>query len=127
VPDHGDAERRAITAFCDALPFLRTRAAAGFWEDTLEMHVAEVAEGGSAAAACRELNLELDDRRLATRGGEPGIDGAVTDWLPAPQLVGAYTCPLRRCARRADRDEQARPPRCALTGDQMTFVRRNAG
>lgn len=125
MPNHGDAERRAVTAFCDALPFLRTRAARGFWDDTLEMHVAEVAEGGSAVAACRELNLELDDRPV-TRG-EPGIDGAVTDWLPAPNLVGAYTCPTRRCARRADRDDQARPPRCALTDEQMTFVRRNAG
>lgn len=127
LPNHGDAERRALTAFCNALPYLHVHAARGFWIDTLDMHVAEVAGGGSAVAACRELELELDDQqRLVTRGGEPRIDGAATNWLPEPTLVGAYVCPLRRCARRADRDEQGRPPRCALTGDQMSFVRRNA-
>jgi hypothetical protein len=126
-PRDTDAERLALAAFCAALPGLRHRAASGFWEDTLDMHVTEVAEGGSAVDACRELSLEFDDTSRTsyggtTRGGEPGIDGAATNWLPKPVLHGDYRCPLRRCARRDRRDERGRPPRCALSGDQMRFV-----
>jgi hypothetical protein len=36
-------------------------------------------------------------------------------------IVGDYRCPNGRCARRADRDEQARVPECHLTGTPMVF------
>ena len=73
---------------------------------------------------CRELSLEFgtSDWLGPTRGGEPGIDGAATNWLPQPVLHGDYRCPLRRCVRQDDRDERGRPPRCALSGEQMLFV-----
>jgi hypothetical protein len=127
VERHLDEERLAITVLCTALPTLRIRAARGFWEDILDRHVAEVSAGGSAVAACRELALDVHpDGRPGTRGGESGIDGATTDWLPPPVLMGDYVCPLRRCARRADRDDHGRPPRCALSDEHMRFVRRAA-
>lgn len=117
-----EADRWALAVFCSALPELRVKASDGFWEDTLDMHVAEVAGGGSALAACRELSLDLN-RPSPHRGDGAGIDGAATDWIPAPVVLGGYVCPLRRCVRRGERDEQGRPPRCAVAGEQMTFRR----
>ena len=115
-------ERLALAAFCAALPGLRDRAVSGFWEDTLDMHTGEIAAGGSAADACRELGLTFDPAEpWHFRSGEPGIDGAATSWLPEPALHGDYRCPLRRCARRGRRDDRGRPPRCALSGEQMSF------
>lgn len=122
-PRDAEADRLALAAFCVALPALRSRAASGFWEDTLEMHVAEITEGGSAEDACRELGLELGQLNSGLyRGGEPGINGATTNWLSKPVLHGDYRCPLRRCVRRDGRDDRGRPPRCALSGEQMLFV-----
>lgn len=123
-PRDAETERVALAAFCAALPGLRRRADSGFWDDTLEMHVAEIAAGGSALDACRELSREFDTTNWPgpTRGGEPGIDGAATNWLPKPVLHGDYRCPLRRCVRRDRRDEQGRLPRCGLSGEQMRFV-----
>ncbi len=122
-PRDARLERLALAGFCAALPGLRDRAASGFWEDTLDMHVTEVAAGASAADACRELGLTVDPSDTGHyRGSEPGIDGAATSWLPAPELHGDYRCPLRRCARRDHRDDRGRPPRCALSGDPMLFL-----
>lgn len=118
------AEREALAAFCAALPTLRASAARGFWQDTLEMHLAEVAAGGSAVRACAELGLTGTGE---TTRGEGTLEGASTSWLPAPALYGDYRCPLERCARRAGRDEQARPPRCALSGEPMRYVRQDPG
>ncbi|WP_026422814.1 hypothetical protein [Actinokineospora inagensis] len=126
-PDRAEAERLALAALCAALPDLRPRAARGFWEDALDMHVAEVAGGGSAVAACRELGLQTDVTHPPNRGEDPADVGVRTDWLPSPTLVGDYRCPGRHCARRADRDEQARPPRCAIFDEPMRFVRGNTG
>ncbi|WP_446044687.1 hypothetical protein [Streptomyces olivaceus] len=95
-------------------------------EDVLDRHAVEVSAGGSALAACRELALDLDPRSgNGTRGAEQDVDGATVDWLPAPVLMGDYVCPLRRCARRADRDDHGRPPRCAVSDEAMWFVRRD--
>ncbi|RLK59049.1 hypothetical protein [Actinokineospora cianjurensis] len=118
MPAPVDGEQHALAVFCAALPRLRASAVLQFWEDTLEMHVAEVAAGGSAASACRELALTV----APPPNRDDGV-GARTDWLAAPSLVGAYVCPGKRCPRRADRDEQARPPRCAVFDEQMRFVR----
>jgi hypothetical protein len=113
-----ESERSALSVFCAALPDLRVRAARGFWQDTLDMHVSEVAEGGS----CRELGL------LARPGGDSpergDLEGASAGWLPAPVLVGDYHCPVDRCVRRAARDDEGRPPRCALYDQPMSFARR---
>ncbi|MBM7775031.1 hypothetical protein JOD54_005235 [Actinokineospora baliensis] len=122
MPAADEAERSALAVFCAALPRLRVLAVRGFWEDTLEMHAAEVAAGGSAVSACREL--DIDRARDSVRGDKDDA-GARTDWLPPPTLVGDYHCPGRRCARRADRDDQARPPRCAVFDEQMRFERRS--
>jgi hypothetical protein len=118
------AERAALAAFCAALPMLVERAARGFWQDTLEMHVAEVAGGGPAVRACRELGLHTGEED-PHRGGDEGLAGASAAWLPLPALVGDYRCPLARCDRRAGRDEQARPPRCAVSGEPMRYVRQD--
>lgn len=124
-PDDAATEDLVLAAFCRALPELQARAARGFWRDRLDMHVAEIAAGGSAVLACRELNLGTPADR-ATRGGDGGpVDGASTSWLPPPSVVGDYRCPLDRCARRADRDQQARPPRCGIADAPMRYVRRD--
>ena len=116
-------ERRMLAAFCAGLPRLREKAAEGFWDDRLEMHVEEVATGGSAVAACAELGLVATPGtgRPQTRGTDPGLAAAATDWLAEPEVVGDYACPLRRCGRRAGRDEQARPPHCAVAEKPMRF------
>src|SRR6187399_2695828 len=114
-----EGERRMLAAFCAALPELRVRAERGFWADTLDMHVTEVAGGASVVAACRELDLSFgDDIGSPSRGGEPDVTGGATNWLPKPEVSGDYFCPLRRCSRRAGRDESGRPPRCALADKQ---------
>jgi len=119
-------EREVLAALCLALPALRARADAGFWADTLDMHLADVLGGESAAAACEQLGLtfgqEAEDD--TTRGERPA--DAVGDLWPAPSLIGDYHCPLRRCVRRAGRDDRGRPPRCWLTGEQMLFTSRDA-
>ncbi|GAA3059203.1 hypothetical protein [Actinokineospora globicatena] len=120
MPATVDGEQYALAVFCAAVPGLRTRAVRGFWEDTLEMHVAEVAAGGSAVSACKELKL---DPAAAPPPNRDDGTGPRTDWLPVPSLVGGYVCPGKRCARRADRDDDARPPRCAVFDEQMRFVR----
>lgn len=121
-----ESERSALSAFCAALPELRARAARGFWQDTLDMHVAEVAEGGSALAACRELGLLRPDSDAPVSGAaERGeLEGASAGWLPQPSLIGDYHCPVRRCARRGARDDDGRPPWCALSEQPMTYARR---
>jgi hypothetical protein len=121
-----ESERSALSAFCVGLPGLRARAARGFWQDTLEMHVAEVVEGGSAVAAFRELGL------LSPPEGDGGLDpvergeelaGGSAAWLPRPVLVGDYHCPLQRCVRRGVRDDDGRPPWCALSDQPMRYAR----
>ena len=121
-PTAGQADRWALAVFCAALPSLREMAAEGFWEDTLAMHIAEVAGGGSAMAACRDLELDLNQPEDVQRDGA-GIGGSTTDWLPRPEVIGAYSCPLRRCPRRSNRDADAVAPRCELAGQTMRFVR----
>lgn len=118
-------EREALASLCAALPALRVRAEAGFWDDTLDMHLADVLAGESALAACEQLGLVPDGTSPAdpTRVGRPA--DAATDLWPAPSLVGDYRCPLRRCVRRAGRDDHGRPPRCSLTGDRMLFTSRD--
>lgn len=123
-------EREVLAALCAALPALRERAEAGFWADTLDMHVAEVIGGESAVVACEQLDLTFDHDD--TEGADPDTprsvrsDDAVADLWPAPSLVGDYHCPLRRCGRRDSRDDLGRPPRCWLTDEQMRFSTRGA-
>lgn len=117
------AERELLAALCAALPALRRRAEAGFWSDTLDMHVADLLAGESAVVVCGELGLTFDDVR--TQRGDRAGD-SVADLWPAPSLVGEYHCPLRRCGRRSNRDDLGRPPRCWLTDDQMLFSSRDA-
>lgn len=122
-PRPAKAERAVLAALCAALPALRQRAEAGFWADTLDMHVTDVLEGESAVVACEQLGLtfDADDTQRGVRS-----DDAVADLWPAPSLVGDYHCPLRRCGRRDSRDDLGRPPRCWLTDDQMPFSSRDA-
>ncbi|GAB3439678.1 hypothetical protein [Actinophytocola sediminis] len=118
-------ERELLAALCAALPALRERAEAGFWVDTLDMHLADLLAGESAVVVCARLDLTFD-RPAGTdaRGVHPG--DAVADLWPVPSLVGDYHCPLRRCRRRAGRDDNGRPPRCWLTGEQMSFTSRDS-
>lgn len=111
-----DDERKAMALLCEHLPELRERAEAGFWADQLDMHLNEVAEGASALAACQELGLIGPDQTLRSAGR---LDG-----LPTVTLTGDYRCPDRRCARRADRDSDGRPPLCELTETPMVFQTR---
>lgn len=120
VPPAGLAEREAVGFLCERLPELRKRAEAGYWTDRLDLNVDEVANGGSAVTACRELGL-IADPPNPTRGDSPGAAGARIAGLAPVTLVGRYTCPLGRCARHADRDERARVPECHLTGTPMVF------
>jgi hypothetical protein len=118
-------ERAVLAALCVALPALRARAEAGFWADTLDMHVADVLGGESARAACERLGLTFGGTSEDPVRGVRPADG-VGDLWPAPSLIGDYQCPLRRCVRRAGRDDRGRPPRCWLTGEQMLFTSRDA-
>lgn len=118
-------EREVLAAFCMALPALRARADAGFWADTLDMHVADLLAGESALVVCERLGLDFGAGAEDPARGERPADG-VGDLWPAPSLIGDYHCPLRRCARRAGRDDRGRPPRCWLTGEQMLFTSRDA-
>jgi hypothetical protein len=127
VDHHQAGERRALAVFCAAVPALRARAARGFWEDTLDMHISEIAAGASALDACEQLGLRTDESPEPPVRGDHLHTGGRTDWLPPPSLVGDYRCPTGRCGRRADRDEQAKPPRCAVSGAQMRFVRGDGG
>lgn len=119
------SERAVLAALCVALPALRARAEAGFYADTVDMHVADVLAGESALAACAHLGLRVDGTAEdPTRDVRPA-DG-VGDLWPAPSLIGDYHCPLRRCVRRAGRDDRGRPPRCWLADEQMLFTSRDA-
>lgn len=118
-----EVEREVLAMLCEALPTLRERADAGFWADTLDMHVTDVLRGESALVAGAELGLTRADEDETPRGNRPG--DAVADLWPAPSVVGDYRCPLRRCVRRAGRDDHGRPPRCWLAGEQMRFTSRD--
>jgi hypothetical protein len=109
-------EREAMALLCEHLPELRERAEAGYWADRLDMHLNEVAGGASALAACQELGLIGDDPTLRSGGR---LDG-----LPAVTMTGDYRCPDRRCARRAGRDSNGRPPLCGLAETPMVFQTR---
>lgn len=120
VPPAELSEREAVGFLCERLPELRARAEAGYWTDRLDLNVDEVAHGGSALTACHELGL-IPDTTGPTRGDGPGVDGARIAGLSPVTLAGGYTCPIRRCVRQADRDEQARVPQCHLTARPMVF------
>lgn len=107
---------------CASLPMLREQAEGGFWTDTLDMYVADLVGGESAVVVWERLGLNPKDHTTRDGGGP---DDLVGDLWPAPSLVGDYQCPLRRCPRRAGRDDTGRPPRCWLTDEQMLFTSRN--
>lgn len=115
-------ERETLAVLCAYLPELREQAEAGFWTDTLDMHVADLLGGESSVVVWERIGLSPTDSNVR---GEHGPDDLVADLWPAPSLVGDYQCPLRRCPRRAGRDDNGRPPRCWLTDEQMLFTSRN--
>lgn len=111
-------ERSARALLCSYLPVLREQAELGDWAELLDMHVAEVAQGAPALAACVEIGLVGGDHTV--RGGP----GQRLPGLEAVALRGDYGCPHLRCARQADRDEDARVPLCEISGDPMVFKAR---
>lgn len=117
-----------LAALCAALPALREKAEAGFWADTLDMHVADLLGGESAVVVCEQLGLTFDGSSVEPEEIARGVGpaDAVADLWPTPSLVGDYQCPLRRCPRRSSRDDHGRPPRCWLTDEQMLFTSRDA-
>jgi hypothetical protein len=122
-------ERLALARLCARLPDIRERAEQGSWSDELAERVDEVAAGASAVAACRALGL-LDDRPPAPgaypdgndrAAGPPDSGGASLIGLDDTVLTGQYGCPLDRCARLGQRDDEGRPPVCELIGTPMVF------
>jgi hypothetical protein len=107
-------ERQAMALLCESLPALRAGAEAQFWAEALEMHIEEVAAGGPALHAVDQLGLIEPPPTI--REGVPVLHG-----LEPVRLVGDYRCPRRRCSRRAERDDQGRPPLCALIETPMVF------
>jgi hypothetical protein len=115
-----DDERSALAFLCANLGDLRASAERGSWSDLLDMYVDEVRDGGSALAACRDLDLLSPDETLRTDVRVAG--------LPPVRLIGDYRCPRnnrqKRCTRRADRDPNGRRPLCALADEPMVFETR---
>ncbi|MFI9006029.1 hypothetical protein ACIGNX_02190 [Actinosynnema sp. NPDC053489] len=131
-------EGGALVLWCLMLPELRRAAAAGGWADRLERTATRVREGGSALDACRRFDLIPDG--LGEDGiGDGGIgDGGIGDGgvrgieptgpanaYPDPRGPrspavgrGSYRCPRGRCGRRDHRDDEGRPPVCALFDDE---------
>ncbi|MFC6092237.1 hypothetical protein [Saccharothrix lopnurensis] len=113
-------EGQALVLWCLLLPGLRRAAATGRWSDRLERAAARVRDGGSALDACRRFELIADDDpEEPTRGvGEPpGVSSAYPDPRgPRPPGTGRgdYRCPRGVCDRHDRRDEEGRPPVCAL-------------
>ena len=116
-------EGQALVLWCLLLPELRRAAAAGRWSDRLERTAARVRDGGSALDACRQFDL-ITDRGSdgAVRGVEPaGVAGAYPDprgSRPPSTGRGEYRCPRGVCGRHDRRDEEGRPPVCALFDDE---------
>ena len=118
-PDEG----QAVVLWCLRLPGLRRAAAAGRWSDRLERTVAQVRDGGSALDACRRFDLlpvERDDTSF--RGVDPAD---ITTAFPDPRGSrppmtgrGEYRCPRGVCGRTDRRDDEGRPPVCALFDDE---------
>ena len=112
-------DRQLLAGLCAALPALRERAEQGLWSEELEAMVGELRAGGSVTEVCRRLGL-LDPPPGASRGEDgPGIDGAHLAGLAVVTMTGEYRCPQARCTRRGHRDDRARVPLCALTGEPM--------
>lgn len=110
-------EPRALALWCAWLPELRARAVEGFWTDRLTRAEARVREGSSAVAACRKFGLTGPSGPPPSSRGEPLTPGVVVapGLDPVPSVGrGSYTCPQRRCPRRASRDDSGRPPTCTL-------------
>ncbi|MCE6994979.1 hypothetical protein LZG04_09185 [Saccharothrix sp. S26] len=117
-------EGQALVLWCLLLPELRRAAAVGGWSDRLDRAVARVRDGGSALDACRQFDLVAGDGPDdAARGvGEPSV---VTNAYPDPRGPrppstgrGEYRCPRGVCGRHDRRDDEGRPPVCALFDDE---------
>ncbi|RLK58708.1 hypothetical protein [Actinokineospora cianjurensis] len=116
-------EAAALVLWCARLPDLRAQAAAGRWTDRLERTVARVREHGRALDACVKFGLvDAGGQPTPIRG--PG-DAGVTRGYPDPHSGrppmtgrGDYRCPRRLCSRQDRRDDEGRPPVCALFDDE---------
>jgi hypothetical protein len=116
-------EGDALALWCTELPKLRLAALNDGRVVRLERVLARVRSGRSALAACQRYGLlnpaTPDDGH--TRGGSTGADPFPqrgTGLVP-PVGRGSYRCPRQRCPREAERDDQGRPPICALFDEPM--------
>ncbi|MFE9746823.1 hypothetical protein ACFYOT_18125 [Saccharothrix saharensis] len=117
-------EGQALVLWCLMLPELRRAAAAGRWSERLERTAALVRDGGSALDACRRFDLVPgadSDSSFRGIGDPPGVTGAYPDPRgPRPPSTGRgeYRCPRGVCGRHDRRDDEGRPPVCALFDDE---------
>jgi hypothetical protein len=117
-------EGQALVLWCLLLPELRRAAAAGRWSDRLERTVARVRDGGSALDACARFDLipgPGSDSPVRGVGEPAGVGSAYPDPRgPRPPSTGRgeYRCPRGICGRQDRRDDEGRPPVCALFDDE---------
>lgn len=116
------AECAALALLCERLPQLGDVARAYGWTQRLDQEIQAVTAAGSALEACQRLGLLESTLTPVSSQTRDGVTTVSIPGLEPVQMRGDYTCPLRRCSRRAGRDQQGHPPRCALTGQAMPFT-----
>jgi hypothetical protein len=110
-------ERTVLAWFCTQLPTLRIAADRDGWRGRLDREITAVQTGSSALRACRRLGLPIDSDQQKSPGSELASLAALG--LESVTIAGDYLCPHGRCTRRAQADQQGRPPTCALDGTPM--------
>jgi CHAT domain len=95
------SEAAALALLCVSLPLVRGIAEYAGLASDLDTTLADVRAGGSAVAACADWEL--------------------SSVSPPAQVTtsGEYFCPLRRCVRRASRDDSGAVPECGVMPGAM--------